>query len=237
LKPDGYTILLAPSTNSLTPALYGKALGYDPVNAFACVAYVASVPLIVVGPMDGPKTLPELIGMLRMSPTAFLRLVGQWRLIHLAGFLLPACRREALHAPIAVPRRHDRYHRRPTAFQMDTLAPARASSTAARRVCLRWRPQRLRQPPDVPTVRSGAQFSSTHGVAQAFRRHAAPGHRQAERGVQPGVGKSWVTKRMDELAIEPIQSTPESTKYFDGQMAFWDPIVKASGPGGVGHAH
>src|SRR5947209_5286675 len=32
-KPDGYTILMAPSTNALTPALYGKALGYDPTTA------------------------------------------------------------------------------------------------------------------------------------------------------------------------------------------------------------
>ena len=39
-----------------------------------------------------------------------------------------------------------------------------------------------------------------------------------------------VVKRMNELAIEPMQSTPEQAKkYFDGQMAFWDPIVKASG--------
>src|SRR6476660_1480604 len=48
--PDGYTLLMAPSTNALTPALYGKALGYDVVNAVIGVAYVASVPLLVVGP-------------------------------------------------------------------------------------------------------------------------------------------------------------------------------------------
>ena len=39
-----------------------------------------------------------------------------------------------------------------------------------------------------------------------------------------------VVKRMGELAIEPMQSTPASAKkFFDDQMAFWDPIVKASG--------
>jgi len=37
-------------------------------------------------------------------------------------------------------------------------------------------------------------------------------------------------KRMGELAIEPIQSTPAEAKaYFEEQMLFWDPIVKASG--------
>ena len=42
--------------------------------------------------------------------------------------------------------------------------------------------------------------------------------------------KPEVVKRMAELAIEPVQSTPaEARKFFDDQMAFWDPIVKASG--------
>src|SRR5215475_1255410 len=67
---DGYTTLLAPSTNSLTPALYGKALGYEPAELVS-IAYVASVPLIVVAPIDGPKTLAELIAQLRKDPDKF----------------------------------------------------------------------------------------------------------------------------------------------------------------------
>src|SRR6476661_6728446 len=55
-KPDGYTLLMAPSTNALTPALYGKALGYDVVNGMTGIAYVANVPLIIVVPADGAKT-------------------------------------------------------------------------------------------------------------------------------------------------------------------------------------
>src|SRR4051812_32311062 len=43
-KPDGYTLLMAPSTNAMTPALYGKAVGYDFVHAFTGISYVASVP-------------------------------------------------------------------------------------------------------------------------------------------------------------------------------------------------
>jgi len=55
--PDGYTLLMAPSTNALTPALYGKTLGYDVVNGVTGIAYVASVPLIIVAPVDGAKSL------------------------------------------------------------------------------------------------------------------------------------------------------------------------------------
>jgi tripartite-type tricarboxylate transporter receptor subunit TctC len=57
--PDGYTLLMAPSTNALTPALYGKALGYDVVNGVTGISYVASVPLIIVAPVDGPKSCPS----------------------------------------------------------------------------------------------------------------------------------------------------------------------------------
>ena len=46
----------------------------------------------------------------------------------------------------------------------------------------------------------------------------------------PAAATPDVIKRMGELAITPIQSTPdEATKYFNSQLAFWDPIVKASG--------
>ena len=54
-KPDGYTILFSASTMAMAPALYGKQVGYDPVNGFEGIAYVASVPLIVVVPADGAE--------------------------------------------------------------------------------------------------------------------------------------------------------------------------------------
>ena len=39
-----------------------------------------------------------------------------------------------------------------------------------------------------------------------------------------------MVKKADELAIELVQSTPEQAKkFYDDQMAFWDPIIKQSG--------
>src|SRR5262245_47945201 len=64
-KPDGYTILFSASTMAMAPALYGKQVGYDAVNGFDGIAYVASVPLIVVVPMDGAKSITELADMLK----------------------------------------------------------------------------------------------------------------------------------------------------------------------------
>ena len=91
-KPDGYTILFSASTMAMAPALYGKALGYDPVNGLAAIAYVASVPLILLAPMDGAKSTTELVGMLRKDPGKYsYASSGNGGMIHLAE--LPVRRR------------------------------------------------------------------------------------------------------------------------------------------------
>ena len=87
-RPDGYTILFSASTMAMAPALYGKQLGYDPVNGLAAIAYVASVPLILLAPMDGAKSTPELVGMLRKDPGKYsYASSGNGGMIHLANYL------------------------------------------------------------------------------------------------------------------------------------------------------
>ena len=67
--PDGYTILIG--TNSTNAALKSlmKKLPYDQDTAFAPVAYMGSVPLIVAVNNDVPaKTLRELVDMAKKKP-------------------------------------------------------------------------------------------------------------------------------------------------------------------------
>ncbi|MEZ0307541.1 MAG: Bug family tripartite tricarboxylate transporter substrate binding protein [Ramlibacter sp.] len=67
--PDGYTILIG--TNSTNAALKSlmKKLPYDQDTAFAPVAYMGSVPLIVAVNNDVPaKTLKELVDMAKAKP-------------------------------------------------------------------------------------------------------------------------------------------------------------------------
>jgi len=68
--PDGYTILIG--TNSTNAALKSlmKKLPYDQDTAFAPVAYMGSVPLIVAVNNDVPvKTLKEFVDMAKAKPT------------------------------------------------------------------------------------------------------------------------------------------------------------------------
>ena len=236
-KPDGYTLLMAPSTNALTPALYGKALGYDVVNGVTGIAYVASVPLIIVAPIDGAKTLPELIAMLKKEPAKYsYASSGNGGLIHLAGYLLlERAAAQALHVPYrgSAPGMIDTIAGR-HAFQVDTLGSSKGFLDGGKlRVLAVMTDKRLPQLPDVPTVEQAAGFKlaiNTWYVAQAPAGTPRPIIDKLNAAFNEALRNPDVVKRMSELAIEPMQSTPEEAKkYFDGQMAFWDPIVKASG--------
>jgi tripartite-type tricarboxylate transporter receptor subunit TctC len=235
--PDGYTLLMAPSTNALTPALYGKSLGYDVVNGMTGISYVASVPLIIVVPANGAKTLPELIATLKKEPGKYsYASSGNGGMIHLSGFLfLEKAGAEALHVPYrgSAPGMIDTIAGR-HAFQVDTLGSSKGFIDSGKlRVLAVMADKRLPQLPDVPTVEEAAGFKmsiNTWYVAQAPAAVPRPIIVKLNAAFNEALRHPDVVKRMGELAIEPIQSTPEEAKkYFDGQMAFWDPIVKASG--------
>jgi tripartite-type tricarboxylate transporter receptor subunit TctC len=234
---DGYTLLMAPSTNALTPALYGKALGYDVVNGVTGISYVASVPLIVVAPTDGAKTLPELIALLKKEPQKHsYASSGNGGMIHLAGFLLlERAAVTALHVPYrgSAPGMIDTIAGR-HAFQVDTLGSSKGFIDGGKvRVLAVMADKRLPQLPNVPTVEEAAGFKlalNTWYVAQAPAGTPRPVIDKLNAAFNQALRHPDVVKRMGDLAIEPQQSTPAEAKtYFDDQMAFWDPIVKASG--------
>jgi tripartite-type tricarboxylate transporter receptor subunit TctC len=67
--PDGYTLFMANnSTHGSNPAVYPK-LPYDPVNDFAPISFVASVPyVLVVLPSLPAKNVQELVAFLKSQP-------------------------------------------------------------------------------------------------------------------------------------------------------------------------
>jgi len=68
--PDGYTLLLAPSSISIAPHLY-KKLAYDPIKDFAPVTLIGNIPMaVVVNPNFPAKSIKELIAMAKEKPGA-----------------------------------------------------------------------------------------------------------------------------------------------------------------------
>jgi tripartite-type tricarboxylate transporter receptor subunit TctC len=66
---DGYTLLLASTSNlSISPGLYANP-GYDPVTSFAPISLVATAPfLVMVHPSLPAKSLKELIALAKAKP-------------------------------------------------------------------------------------------------------------------------------------------------------------------------
>src|SRR3954447_10450512 len=89
-EPDGYTLLLtAPPPLTINAGLY-KSLPYDPAKAFAPVALVASVPIVLaVNPSVEANNVMELIALAKAKPGTFnFGSSGNGSTNHLAGELL-----------------------------------------------------------------------------------------------------------------------------------------------------
>ncbi|WP_428682308.1 Bug family tripartite tricarboxylate transporter substrate binding protein [Reyranella sp.] len=236
-KPDGYTILFSASTMAMAPALYGKQLGYDPVNGLAAIAYVASVPLILLAPMDGAKSTPELVGMLRKDPGKYsYASSGNGGMIHLASYLFATrAGGDALHVPYrgSAPGMVDMIAGR-HGFQIDTLQSSKGFIDGGKvRVLSVASDKRLKQLPDVPTIKEATGFDyaiNTWYAVYAPAKTPRPIIDRLNAAFNQALKQPDMVKKADELAIELVESTPEQAKkFYDDQMAFWDPIIKQSG--------
>jgi tripartite-type tricarboxylate transporter receptor subunit TctC len=67
--PDGHTLLMGPiGTMAMNPAIYSK-LPYSPLRDFAPITLIGSFPLLlVVSPVQGAKSVKELIAYARAYP-------------------------------------------------------------------------------------------------------------------------------------------------------------------------
>ena len=68
-EPDGYTLLVgSAATLAIGPTLYPNA-GYDPTKSFAPIAFVSSVPYVMIArPQSPAKTVPDLIAYAKANP-------------------------------------------------------------------------------------------------------------------------------------------------------------------------
>jgi tripartite-type tricarboxylate transporter receptor subunit TctC len=66
--PDGYTLLMTPSTLTVNPAVY-KKVRYDPVKDFAPITQVAGISnVLVVHPSVAANTLADFIALAKSKP-------------------------------------------------------------------------------------------------------------------------------------------------------------------------
>jgi len=66
--PDGYTLLMTPSSIAIAPHLYSR-LAYDPIRDLAPVTLIGNIPMaVVVTPKFPAKSIKELIALAKAKP-------------------------------------------------------------------------------------------------------------------------------------------------------------------------
>jgi tripartite-type tricarboxylate transporter receptor subunit TctC len=236
--PDGYTLLLtAPPPLTTNVALY-KKLPFDPPKAFAPVALVASVPIVlVVHPSIGARTVKELVALARANPgTLNFGSSGNGSTNHLAGELLKSMTDiKIVHVPYkgAAPAMNDLIAGHiPMMFDnMPGVLPqvqgkfinAIAVAGASRASAL----------PDVPTVAEsgvpGFEAVSWFGLV-APAKTPAPVLAKLESEVDTILRMPDVQKRFTELGAEPGTISGKAfEKFLADETAKWSKIIQASG--------
>ncbi|HTB35451.1 MAG TPA: tripartite tricarboxylate transporter substrate binding protein [Reyranella sp.] len=235
-RPDGYTLLIGTSIMSIVPAMYDK-LPYDPLSSLIAIAHFTTVPMIIVVPADGPKSIEELVALLRQEPGKHsYGSPGNGSLIHM-GSLLFAQRAggEALHVPYrgSAPAMQDMLAGR-HAFQIDTLGSSKGFIDAGRlRILAVCTNERMAALPDVPTVKEKTGFPLE--VVTWYLIFAPAGTPQPivdklSVSINQAITAPAIVEKAAALGMEMVPSTPASSKkFYEQQMALWAPIVKASG--------
>jgi tripartite-type tricarboxylate transporter receptor subunit TctC len=236
--PDGYTLLLtAPPPLTINIALY-KDLKYDPAMAFAPVALVASVPIVLaVHPSLGVKDVKELVALAKAKPgTLNFGSSGNGSTNHLAGELLKSMTGiDIVHIPYkgAAPAMNDLIAGHiPMMFDNMPAVLPQVQGKFINAIAVAGA-QRASALPDVPTVAEsgvpGFEASAWFGLVAPANTPAAV-LAKLEGDVGAILKMPDVQKRFSELGAEPgtLSGAPFG-KFLADETAKWTKIIRASG--------
>jgi tripartite-type tricarboxylate transporter receptor subunit TctC len=237
-EPDGYTLLLtAPPPLTINIALY-KDLKYDPAKAFAPVALVASVPIVLaVHPSLGVKNVRELVALAKAKPGVLnFGSSGNGSTNHLAGELLKSMTGiDIVHIPYkgAAPAMNDLIAGHiPMMFDNIPAVLPQVQGKFINAIAVAGA-QRASALPDVPTVAEsgvpGFEASAWFGLVAPANTPAAV-LAKLEGDVDAILKMPDVQKRFSELGAEPGTLSGEAFgKFLAEETAKWTRIIRESG--------
>ena len=236
-EPDGYTLLLtAPPPLTINGSLY-KKLPFDPAKAFAPVALIASVPIVlVVNPSVPAKNVGELIALAKAKPgTLNFGSSGIGSTNHLAGELLKSMASiDIVHVPYrgAAPAMNDLLAGQiPFMFDNMPAVLPQVQGKAINAIAVAGA-RRAEALPDVPVVAEtipGFEASSWFGLV-APAKTPQPALAKLGGELEAILKMADVKKRLAELGAEPGTVFGEAFgQFMTDETAKWGKIIKASG--------
>lgn len=236
-EPDGYTLLLtAPPPLTINGSLY-KKLPFDPAKAFAPVALIASVPIVlVVNPSVSAKNVGELIALAKAKPgTLNFGSSGIGSTNHLAGELLKSMAGiDIVHVPYrgAAPAMNDLLGGQiPFMFDNMPAVLPQVQGKAINAIAIAGA-KRAEALPDVPVVADtvpGFEASSWFGLV-APAKTPVPALAKLSGELETILKMPDVKKRLAELGAEPAAVFgPAFGQFMTDETAKWGKLVKTSG--------
>jgi tripartite-type tricarboxylate transporter receptor subunit TctC len=236
--PDGYTLLLtAPPPLSTNVALY-KNIPFDPGKAFAPVALIASVPIVLMlHPSVDAKTVRDLIALAKAKPgTINFGSSGNGSTNHLAGEVLKSMTGiDIIHVPYkgAAPAMNDLVAGH-IPMMFDNM-PAVIPQVQGKRVnaIADAGSKRASALPDVPTVAEsgvpGFEASAWFGLVAPAKTPPAT-LKKLQDDVTTILKMPDVRKRFAELGAEPGDvSGTAFGKFLADETTKWGKVIAASG--------
>lgn len=235
--PDGNTVIVMPSGPVVLFPLVFRKLGYDVNKDLAPVSQLAGFQFAVVsGPKSNVKSVAELLAKVKADPTvATYGTSGNGTVPHFLGVMMgQAAGVELQHVPYqggapamtALLGGHVGFN---IDVVLESLEQHRAGKVRAIAVSGATRSPLL---PDVPTLREqGVAMDATAWFAM-YGPGALP-REQAQRlsqAVAAAMKDPALARRLAELGLEPIASTPEQLAAVQkADFAKWEKPVKATG--------
>lgn len=236
-EPDGHTLILgAVNSHAINPYLF-KDLGYHPVNDFAPVSQVSSLPnILVTHPSFPATTVPEIIALLKANPGKYAYgSTGRGSSNNLAAVqFMQVTGTEMLHVPyngggqLVIGLLGNQVQ---AAFDNITSSLPHIQSGLLRGVAVTSR-ERSSLLPELPAVADylpGFESSSWHGLlAPARTPSAIIQHLSSE--VAEILKSQDIRARFAALGAIPTSSTPEAfAAFITSEMERWRRVAEAAG--------
>ncbi len=236
--PDGYTMLMSPSSlHGITPFLYSK-LNYDPNKDLAPVILLGSFSNVLVVNQDlKANSVAELVALIKAQPGKIsYASSGNGTTIHMSGEMFKhMLNLDITHVPYkgSAPaitdliggQVHLMFDNIPSAITHIRAGRLRALATTG--------PKRAANLPDLPTmIEAGLpnyESVAWFGLSMPAGTPKEIIDRMNAEG-QKAVRAPDFVKRMNELGYEIMGGTPEQmAAAIQGEVRRWGPVVKASG--------
>ena len=237
-KPDGYTLLLAPTgVLAINQFLY-KALQYNPEKDFTPITNAASTPnMLVVNSMVPANNLAELIALAKSKPGALnFASAGNGSTSHLCGELLKSLAGiDMQHVPYkgVAPAQADLLAGQVSMMCdnfSNVIQPVRAGRLRAIAVADKTRHP---QAPDVPTGAEAGLPGFEAGVWYGFVAPAPtpkPVIDKLNSEIARALHNPAVADKLHELGLTIVADSPEQFgKFIEAETAKWRRVVQTSG--------